>query len=101
MSLPLTSLQAKLEAKEQMKLEFKRNANAERNGRFLNARQRVIGVDVEALDRQVWEKQMSHQNDRELARIESKKYYFCYSKTLYPLIKFIIVTFCRIKAFRT
>lgn len=72
MSLPVTSLQAKLEAKEEMKLKFKRDANLARNQRFLNARQRVIGVDVDALNQQVWEKQMAHENDQELARIESR-----------------------------
>jgi RIB43A len=72
MSLPLTSLQAKLEAKEEMKLKFKRDANLMRNQRFLNARQRVIGVDVDALDMQVWEKKMAAESDKETARIESR-----------------------------
>lgn len=53
MSLPLTSLQAQLDAKEEMKLKFKRDSNIIRNQRFLNARQRVMGVDVEALNQQV------------------------------------------------
>ena len=71
MSLPMTSLQAIQERKEQMKLQFKRDANQLRNQRFLNARQRVIGVDVAALDAQVLEKRLAHEDNQELLRLES------------------------------
>lgn len=72
MTLPLTSLQAQHEMKEQMKLQMKRDANTARTARFLNARQRTIGLDVHALDAQVLEKKMSQDDDKEMRRLESK-----------------------------
>lgn len=73
MTLPLTSLQAQHEMKEQMKLQMKRDANAARTARFLNARQRTIGLDVHALDAQVLEKKMSQDDDKEMRRLERLK----------------------------
>ena len=73
MALPLTSLQAQKERAEEMKLAKKRADNAERNRRFLNARQRVIGVDLHALDQQCKEKQMIRDNEKELNALEKLK----------------------------
>lgn len=73
MSLPLTSLQARQERAEEMKLAKKRADNAERNRRFLNARQRVIGVDLQALDEQVYEKQMLKEGESNLNNLEKMK----------------------------
>lgn len=73
MSLPLTSLQARQERAEEMKLAKKRADNAERNRRFLNARQRVIGVDVQSLDQQVYEKQMQKEGEKDLKTLERMK----------------------------
>lgn len=42
--------------KEEARIESKRRENAERRDRFLNARTRVMGIDVNALDQQVREK---------------------------------------------
>ena len=73
MALPLTSLQARQERAEEMKLAKKRADNAERNRRFINARQRVIGVDVQALDIQCMEKQLSKDNEKELNALDKLK----------------------------
>ena len=73
MALPLTSLQARQERAEEMKLAKKRADNAERNRRFINARQRVIGVDVQALDIQCMEKQLIKDNEKELNALEKLK----------------------------
>ena len=73
MALPLTSLQARQELAEEMKLAKKRADNAERNRRFINARQRVIGVDVQALDIQCMEKQLIKDNEKELNALEKLK----------------------------
>ena len=73
MALPLTSLQARQERAEEMKLAKKRADNAERNRRFINARQRVIGVDLQALDIQCMEKQLIKDNEKELNALEKLK----------------------------
>ena len=54
-----------------MKLQLKRDANAARTARFLNARQRTIGLDVQALEAQILEKKMNHDDDKEMRRLES------------------------------
>ena len=73
MALPLTSLQARQDRAEEMRIEKKRADNAERNRRFLNARQRVMGVDLQALDIQCMEKQMAKDSERELNAVEKLK----------------------------
>jgi hypothetical protein len=61
--------QAQLD-KETAKIEAKRRANEERTKRFLNARQRTLGVDVQALDAQVAEKRRNQQNSDDSDRLE-------------------------------
>jgi len=73
MALPLTSLQARQERAEEMKLAKKRADNAERNRRFINARQRMIGVDLQALDIQCMEKQLIKDNEKEINALERLK----------------------------
>lgn len=73
MALPLTSLQARQDRAEEMRIAKKRADNAERNRRFLNARQRVMGVDLQALDIQCMEKQMAKDSERELNALEKLK----------------------------
>ena len=48
--------------KEEARIRLKREQNAVRRDRFLDARKRVFGLDVEALDAQVAEKAMNDQN---------------------------------------
>lgn len=61
--------QAQLD-KESARIEAKRRANEERTKRFLNARQRTLGVDVQGLDAQVAEKRRNQQNNDDNDRLE-------------------------------
>jgi len=56
--------------KEASKIEAKRRANEERTKRFLNARQRTLGVDVQGLDAQIAEKRRNQQNNDDNDRLE-------------------------------
>lgn len=56
--------------REAARLEAKRVANELRLKRFLDARQRTIGIDVSALDAQVAEKQRNTQNNTDNDRLE-------------------------------
>lgn len=58
-------LQDDLYAKEEAKIARKRAANEERRQRILNAKTRVLGVDVDALDAQVEEKRKTKDNGKE------------------------------------
>lgn len=49
---------------------MKREANQARTERFLNARQRTLGLDLQALDAQVAEKKRNCQNNKESDRLE-------------------------------
>ena len=60
--------------KEEARIERKRRENAERRDRFLNARKRIMGIDVNALDQQVKEKEeryQKHQEDMDNDRIRN------------------------------
>lgn len=61
--------QAQLD-KEALRIQKKREANEARAKRFLDARQRSIGVDVAALDAQVAEKRRNQQNNDDSDRLE-------------------------------
>ena len=56
--------------KESKRIECKRQANAARTERFLDARQRTLGLDLQALDAQVAEKKRNQQNDNDSDRLE-------------------------------
>ena len=73
MSIPETNLQLAAMAKEEARIRFTREANMRRTERFLNARQRTMGVDVDALNAQVAEKRQAHEDTNEAARMESKR----------------------------
>ena len=68
--LPVTNLQLLQEQKENARIRMKIEANAVRNDRFRNARQRVIGLDVAGLDAQVAEKRQNQADDAEAKRID-------------------------------
>lgn len=58
--------------RDELRIKAKREANEERRKRFLNARSRLIGLDVAALDQQVAEKAQRRQREQEIARLESE-----------------------------
>ena len=58
--------------KEEMRIISRRDANEERRKRFLDARTRLIGLDVSALDKQVAEKDTAKTKEKELLRLERK-----------------------------
>lgn len=57
-------------AKEQAKIILRRNANEERRVRYLNAPQRLIGLNSEALDAQVAEMRQNRLGHKEADRME-------------------------------
>lgn len=67
-------------AKEELKIARRRQMNEERRLRILNAKVRLIGLDVQALDEQVKEKQMKKMQDRDVDRFERKSEYISNGK---------------------
>lgn len=65
----MSSQQAALD-KEAARIRLKREANAARAERFLDARQRTLGLDLQALDAQVAEKKRNTASDQENSRLE-------------------------------
>lgn len=65
-------LQDELMAKEEAKIQRKREAFEQRRLRILNAKVRIIGLDVDALDAQVAEKRQNAADKTESDRFESK-----------------------------
>ena len=59
--------------REEARIRRKREENAKRRDRFLNARKRIMGVDVEALDAQVQEKKDINQGGRDDDALERLK----------------------------
>ena len=59
-------------SKEQQRINTKREANEERRKRYLNARLRLIGQDVEGLNRQLEEKKQANVDKDEIDRLERK-----------------------------
>lgn len=59
---------------EEARIRRKREENAKRRDRFLNARKRIMGVDVEALDAQVAEKKDSNKADADADTMERLKF---------------------------
>ncbi len=57
-------------AKEEARIKAKREANEQRRIRYLNAKARMIGLDVQSLDQQVAEKQRLKQNEKDADRFE-------------------------------
>ena len=54
--------------KEEARIKMKREANAARRERFMNARKRVMGIDVAALNAQVAEKKALVEAEKEADR---------------------------------
>jgi len=63
-------LQDELMRKDEAKIQRKREANEQRRLRIMNAKVRIIGLDVDALDAQVAEKKQNHANKLESDRFE-------------------------------
>ena len=61
------------ETKEMLKIRFKQQKMAERRDRILNARRRVIGLDTNALDQQIAEKNAARANERRSDDLEYKR----------------------------
>jgi hypothetical protein len=59
--------------KEAAIIEKRRNAEEERKKRFFDAKQRILGVDCNELDRQVMEKEKALQAQREQERLEAEE----------------------------
>ncbi len=65
-------LQDEVMAKEESRINRIREAHEQRRLRILNAKVRIIGIDVDALDAQVAEKRQNAHNKSESDRVESK-----------------------------
>lgn len=59
--------------KEAAIIEKRRNAEVERKRRFFDAKQRILGIDCNELDRQLVEKEQAVQAERERGRIEAEE----------------------------
>lgn len=59
-------------AKEEARVKARRDANEQRRIHYLNAKVRLIGLDVQALDQQVLEKQQRRSQERDTDKFESK-----------------------------
>jgi hypothetical protein len=68
----MTFSQDELLAKEEAKIQRTREAHEQRRLRILNAKVRIIGLDVDALDAQVAEKRQNASNKNENDRLESE-----------------------------
>lgn len=71
--IPADNITLEAERQEALKLERKRAQMEARKGRILNARTRVIGLDVAMLDKQVAEKRANADDNREADRLERLK----------------------------
>lgn len=59
-------------AREDAKIQRKRDQNEQRRLRILNAKARIMGLDVQGLDQQVVEKQQQRQREKEADIFASK-----------------------------
>src|SRR5690349_7355511 len=59
--------------KEAAIIEKRRNAELERKRRFFDAKQRILGIDCNELDRQLVEKEQLLQAEKERARLEAEE----------------------------
>jgi RIB43A len=59
--------------KEAAIIEKRRNAEEDRKRRFFDAKQRILGIDCNELDRQLLEKEQAYQAEKELSRIEAEE----------------------------
>lgn len=57
-----------------MRILAKREANEQRRKRFLNARKRLIGLDVEGLNQQLAERDLNNEKMKETNRLEGLLY---------------------------
>lgn len=64
-------LNSESDYKEAAIIEKRRNAEEERKRRFFDAKQRILGVDCNELDRQLVEKEQAYQAEKERARLET------------------------------
>lgn len=68
--LNTNKLQDDVMAREEARIKSKREANEQRRVRYLNAKVRLIGLDVQTLDQQVAEKQRMRQTEKDADRFE-------------------------------
>lgn len=61
------------DVKEAAIIEKRRNAEVERKRRFFDAKQRILGIDCNELDRQMVEKEQTLQAEKERARLEAEE----------------------------
>lgn len=59
--------------KEAAIIEKRRNAEEERKRRFFDAKQRILGIDCNELDRQLMEKEQAVQAEKERGRLEAEE----------------------------
>jgi len=62
------------QSREDARIQMKREANEQRRLRLLDARKRVIGLDVDALNEQVAEKERMRSDQKEVERIEKLRF---------------------------
>jgi RIB43A len=65
-------LQEQALAKEAARIKARRERDEIRRERFLNARTRIMGIDAEALDKQVAEMRQAREDGKDADRVESK-----------------------------
>jgi hypothetical protein len=87
------NLQDEALRKEENRIRYKREVNRIRAERIHNARNRLIGLDVDALDAQVAEVQRNRQNDRLEDRLDRESLVWWLSVYILCLISHYI---CRI-----
>lgn len=59
------------DSKEEIRLKLKQEANFQRNLRYKDHRLRTIGIDSQALAKQIAEKKKLNDDEKELERLES------------------------------
>lgn len=72
-------------AKEEAKIQRKRELYEQRRVRILNAKVRLIGLDVQALNSQVEEKQRQRETEKEEDRYASKIFSISFQRLLLAL----------------
>lgn len=83
-------------ARDQLKIQRKRDMFEERRQRILNAKVRLIGLDVQTLNEQVKEKERLRQEEKEADRFARKLYLFL-DKTNWHLCCKTIFLFLRLR----
>lgn len=69
----MSLLTTESDLKEAAIIEKRRNAEEDRKRRFFDAKQRILGIDCNELDRQLVEKEQAYQAEKERNRIETEE----------------------------